>query len=80
MAWTDSKNDSTMVTNDTHEFCLKWRHQTGPTGSCLGTNCSTGEGGAGDHELQDSSGNRVRLCLKHINGKKNIPRSHGAAQ
>lgn len=49
-------------------------------GSCLGINRSAGEGGAGDHELQDSSGYRVRLGLKHINSKNSIPRSDGAAQ
>ena len=36
-------------------------------GSCLGINRSAGEGGAGDHELQDSSGTFLAsVCVARV--------------
>lgn len=46
----------------------------------LDYNCSSGDGGGGNHEFQASLGYRVKLCLKHIDSKKHNLRSNGAAR
>lgn len=55
---------------DTHELCLPWRRQTGPSSSGPDCQLQCWRGRSSGHEFPASSDYRVKLCLKHTRVRK----------